>query len=109
MSFGIWYKFMDRAKIKKSEETDRRGLAGLEGHIYGWTTPSVTGVDVIGAQDEDFAINVFIETLDEDFWFTKDLVEVLGPEVGAVFSLDASENENVRLPDGSWKQRPKRQ
>lgn len=100
---------MDRVRIKLSEETERLRLAGLEGHIYGWTTPSVTGVDVIGAQDDYIAVNVFIEKLDEDFWFAKDLVEVLGPEVGAVFSLDASENEYVRLADGSWKERPKRQ
>jgi hypothetical protein len=41
--------FADRVRIKASKETEALGLAGRLRQIYGWTTPSVTGVSVIGS------------------------------------------------------------
>jgi hypothetical protein len=38
--------FADRVRIKRTEETERLGLAGREGQVFGHTTPSVTEVAV---------------------------------------------------------------
>lgn len=66
------------AKIKSTELTDSLGLGGLTGTIFGQTQPSSSGVtDVIGLKDQDYAINVFIDDLDESYWLAEDLVEVL--------------------------------
>jgi hypothetical protein len=50
----------------------------MTGQVYGETTPSVTGVEVIGAVQEDYAINVFLNERNEALWFAPDLVEVIG-------------------------------
>ena len=99
--------FADRVRIRASEETERLGLAGREGHVHGWTTPSVTGVTVIGSPAEDYAVNVHLDELDEAFWFSDDLVETLDYGAGAVISLDQHEVEWVRLASGEWEERPR--
>jgi hypothetical protein len=48
--------FGDHVRIRATEETERLRLAGREGVVFGWTTPSVTGVEVIGTPAEDYAI-----------------------------------------------------
>lgn len=98
--------FADRVRIKVSEETQRLGLAGREGQVFGWTTPSVTGVSVIGSTAEDYAINVHFDDLDEGFWFAEDLVELVDHGAGTVISLDGQQTEWVRLADGEWQERP---
>ena len=99
--------FADRVRIKASEETERLGLAGREGQVYGWTTPSVTGVSVIGSTADDHAVNVHFDELDESFWFAEDLVEMLDRGAGTVISLDGQESEWVRRPNGEWEERPR--
>ena len=42
------FGFGDRVQIRQSPETVAAGVAALEGEIYGFTTPSTTGVEVIG-------------------------------------------------------------
>jgi hypothetical protein len=99
--------FADRVRIKTSEETERLGLAGREGQVYGWTTPSATGVSVIGSPANDQAVNVHFEDLDESFWFAEDLVETLDRGAGTVIRLDGQDREWVRLPNGEWEERPR--
>src|SRR5882672_11512948 len=53
--------FGDNVRIRSSVETISNGVAGLVGQVYGQTTPSVTGVEVIGKLESDYAINVFFE------------------------------------------------
>ena len=50
--------FGDRVRIKETPETRASGVAGLEGDVYGFTTPSVTAIEVVGGSPDDFAINV---------------------------------------------------
>lgn len=97
--------FADRVRIVASEETERLGLAGREGQVYGWTTPSVTGVEVIGAQADDHAVNVHFEELGEGFWFAESLVVTVDRGAGTVVGLDGSDVEFVRLPNGEWEER----
>lgn len=97
----------DRVRIRRSEETQRLGLADKEGQVFGWTTPSVTGVAVIGPAAEDHAVNVHFEELGESFWFAESLVETIDRGAGTVISLDGQDREWVRLADGEWQERPR--
>jgi hypothetical protein len=90
-----------------SEETKRLGLAGREGQVFGWTTPSVSGVAVIGSPTGDFAVNVHFDELDEGFWFADDLVEPIDRGEGTTISLKDQDGEWVRLADGEWLERPR--
>ena len=42
-------------RIRFREATEGLGIAGQTGTVYGRTTPSVTGVEVIGKSSEDLA------------------------------------------------------
>ena len=64
-------------RIKASPETDRLKLTGKIGSYYGFTTPSVTGVDVIGDLGEDFAASVFFEDTGDQLWFADSVLEFL--------------------------------
>jgi hypothetical protein len=60
--------FGDHVRIRATAETECRGLAGREGTVFGFTTPSLTRVEVIGLPAEDFALNVHFDELNEAFW-----------------------------------------
>lgn len=77
--------------------------------MFGWTTPSVTGASVIGSPTDDFATNVHVNGLDEAFWFSDDLVEMLDHGAGTVMSIDGSDTAWVRLASGEWEERPRSQ
>jgi len=49
--------FGDYFRIRSSVETESKGVAGLMGQVFGQTTPSETGVEVIGELTFDYAIN----------------------------------------------------
>ena len=56
--------------------TEELGFAGREGHVYGESIPSRSGVGpIIGDQGEDYAYSVFFENIDEQHWFAPHLVE----------------------------------
>ena len=99
--------FADRVRIRDSEETRQRGLAGREGQVYGWTTPSVTRVAVIGSPADDYAVNVHFDELDESFWFASDLVEFIDHGAGTVITVEGRDREWVRLANGEWQERPR--
>lgn len=50
--------FGDKVRVLTSQATVTAGIAGLEGQVWGLTTPSNTEVEVIGELQPDFAINV---------------------------------------------------
>ncbi|MBD8737776.1 hypothetical protein [Sphingomonas sp. CFBP 13706] len=99
--------FADRVRIRSSADTERLGLAGREGEVYGLTTPSQIGVSVIGSTVNDYAINVHFEEVDEAFWFSEELVELIDKGAGTVISLDEHNAEWGRLPNGHWEERPR--
>jgi hypothetical protein len=101
--------FADRVRIKASEETQRLGLAGRQGQAYGYTTPSITGVPVIGVVTDDYAINVHFDDLDQNYWFSANLVELIDHGEGTVIRLDGMDTECVRLPNGEWLERPRKE
>ncbi len=92
--------FGDNVKIRPTRETEKIGLAGFTGQVYGETTPSITAVEVIGELTEDFAINVHIEEKNEAFWFSEDQLEFLNH--GAGTEITVGNIKAVRKEDGSW-------
>ncbi|MGY3265570.1 hypothetical protein [Lysobacter sp. HA35] len=74
--------FGDTVTILETADTVGAGIAGHEGEVYGFTTPSGTGVDVVGSLAEDFAINVYVESLGRDFWLDPSAVQLVSrPDV----------------------------
>ena len=71
-------QMFDSARIRSTPATVEAGYAGAEGTVFGITTVSVTGVEVVGEPEEDVAVNVdFGESL-PSAWFQPSLVEVTG-------------------------------
>lgn len=97
--------FADRVRIKRTEETERLGLAGRDGQVFGYTTPSVTDVAVVGILSDDYAVNVHFDELDEEFWFADHLVEQIDRDPGRVISLERQDAVWVRLPNGEWQEK----
>ncbi len=96
--------FGDNVRIRATKETEVAGVAGLEGQVYGETTPSVTGVQVIGSPSNDYAINVHFEERDEAFWFAPELVEFLDHAPGTEIRLEGVEKRWTRSEDGGWQE-----
>ena len=98
--------FGDNVRVIATPDTERLGLAGLSGQVYGHTTPSVTDVDVIGDLTDDFAINVHIEERDADFWFVPELLEFVDHAAGTEITLDGVPKKWTRSADGGWDESP---
>ena len=94
--------FGDNVRIRTTKETEDAGVAGLEGHVCGETTPSVIGVEVIGALSDDYAINVHCDDRDEAFWFAPELVEFVDHAVGTEIRLVGVDKRWTRTDDGGW-------
>ena len=61
--------------IRLTPETKAAGYAGLVGEIMGETIPSSSGVSgIIGASDDDYAINVWFQERKEQVWFAPSLL-----------------------------------
>jgi hypothetical protein len=69
--------FGDNVSVRDTDLTRARGLAGLRGQVYGVTTPSATGVVVIGESTADIAFNVHFKALDQEFWFAPELLQFI--------------------------------
>ncbi len=96
--------FGDNVRIRVTKETEAAGVAGLKGQVYGETTPSVTGVQVVGSPSHDFALNVYFEERREAFWFAPELVEFLDHAVGSEIRLAGVDRRWIRTEDGGWKE-----
>ena len=64
-------------RIRTAHETEEAGIAGRRGVIYGTTTVSVTGVEVVGSPTEDVALNVAMDESEETVWLAPNLVEFI--------------------------------
>ena len=90
----------DNVRVLSSPETDEKGLSGKTGQVYGETTPSVTSVEVIGEVKDDCAINVSIEDVGSEFWFSPELLELIDHAEGTEIVI--GNYKAVRRADGSW-------
>ena len=98
--------FGDNVRILPSVETESMGVAGLVGQVYGQTTPSQTGVEVIGEMTSDYAINVYFKDRDESFWFAPSLVEFVDHAPGTEVTLDGIPKKWIRTETGEWREEP---
>jgi hypothetical protein len=94
--------FGNKVRIRSSLETDKRGLAGKIGEVYGQTTPSMMDIEVIGTPKEDYAVNVCFEDLRDSFWFDADLLEYLDNGQGTVITLDGIDKKWTKGTEGEW-------
>jgi hypothetical protein len=63
--------FGDKVRVLATAATVNQGVAGQIGIVYGLTTPSQTGVEVIGNSTDDYAIAVMIEGKNNTMWFPR--------------------------------------
>lgn len=94
--------FGNKVRIKRTSETEEKGLADREGEVYGQTTPSMMDFEIIGTLKEDFAINVHFDDLNESFWFAEDLIEQIDNGAGAEITLDEIDKKWTKGADGKW-------
>ena len=74
--------FGDTVRIRATAETEHLGLSGRTGLVQGWTTPSVTGVEVVGDVVHDRALSVKVEGRDDALWLDPDLAEFVDHTAG---------------------------
>jgi hypothetical protein len=94
--------FGNQVRIKSSPETDKMGLTGKVGKVYGETTPSVMDFEIIGSPKRDYALNVYFEDLKESFWFDEELLEQLDNAVGSTITLDGINKQWTKDENGMW-------
>ena len=99
---GIFSTFGNRVRIKRTTETENKGLADKAGEVYGQSTPSMMDFKVIGTLTEDVAINVHFDDLNESFWFAKDLIEHIDNGQGAEIILDRIDKKWTKGENGDW-------
>ena len=95
-------QFGDNVRVRESEETVEAGVSGRVGNVSGVTTPSVTGIQVIGRLEQDLAFHVLFDDSDEGCWFAPELLELIDHAPGLVFSV--GNLRAVRRPDGTWEE-----
>jgi len=96
--------FGDKVRIRDTELTRKLGLAGQSGTVYGETTPSVSGIEVVGEAHDDFALNVMIGERGEQLWFVHDLVEFV--DYSPATEVTIGDRRFVRAASGDWEEVP---
>ena|ERR1051326_7800035 len=92
--------FGDNVRVASTPLTVSLGLAGLTGQVYGDTTPSVTGVKVIGDAAANYAINVQFDGRGESLWFAPDLLEFVDHAPGTEIVI--GKKRLLRTAAGEW-------
>lgn len=98
--------FGDNVRILSTAETERLGIAGTIGNVYGETTPSTTEVEVIGQLTSDYALNVYFDSLDKAYWFAPHMLEFVNHAPGTEVHVKGAAFKSVRQRDGTWKDIP---
>ena len=93
----------DIVRIRSTPETLALGFADKVGTCFGFTTPSVTGVDVVGSQREDDALAVGFDE-GPAIWFEPTLVVFVEVNAGQVARV--ADTTFVRDPTGGWIETP---
>ena len=75
------------------------------GVCYGMTTPSVTGVEVVGGAPNDVALNVHFDDEEvPDAWFAPELVVLVDHGVGSRATV--GDQAFVKTEGGDWVPQP---
>jgi hypothetical protein len=92
--------FGDRVRIRSTEASESLGIAGLTGTVQGRTTPSVTGVEVVGQSSKDFAISVRVDGQVTQLWFAEELLEFVDHAAGT--TVEIAGRKLIRDERGEW-------
>src|SRR5579862_8563638 len=92
--------FGDNVRVRDTPITRARSLSGLNGQVYGHTTPSITRVEVIGELLTDYAINVHFKDGGHSLWFAPELLEFIDHGGGTTVKVGRGK-EWTRQTDGS--------
>jgi hypothetical protein len=95
--------FGDTVRIVSTTETVAAGHADRTGICYGFTTPSVTGVQVVGDAGGDEALNITFED-GSSAWFEPSLVTLV--DVGAGQVAVIGDTRLIRNATGEWVDAP---
>lgn len=94
--------FGDNVRVLSTPESEALGVAGLVGQVYGETTPSVTGVTVVGQLVGDHALNVHFEGRADTLWFAPEMLEFVDYAAGTEIRLDGVAKKWTRNASGEW-------
>jgi len=94
--------FGDKVRILANASTEKQGVAGQTGIVHGFTTPSQTGVEVIGDSTDDYAIAVMIEGKTSTVWFAENLLEFLDYQPGT--TVEIGNQRLMRNEQGQWRE-----
>jgi hypothetical protein len=92
--------FGDRVRIRSTEASKNLGIAGLTGTVQGRTTPSVTGVEVVGQSSKDLAISVHLDGQVVQLWFAEELLEFVDHAAGTTVAMAG--RKLIRDERGEW-------
>lgn len=92
--------FGDTVRVRTTVEMERLGWAGRVGMVYGSTTPSVTGVQVVGSTANDRALAVKLEGQNDPLWFDPNLVELVDHTPGTTITIGS--RSFTRGANGEW-------
>ena len=108
MTEEITISFGDRVRVRVRPETEVVGMAGQIGEVRGVTTPSVTGIEVVGGSAEDCAYNVYVEELNREAWFSAACLEFVDHAFGTTITLDGVPKTWTRAATGDWAESQRR-
>jgi hypothetical protein len=94
--------FGDRVRIRFTEATETLGIAGQMGIVNGRTTPSVTGVEIIGKSAKDLAIAVTLEVQTKQLWFAEEVLEFVDHGPGT--TIETQGRTLIRDEHGHWRE-----
>jgi len=94
--------FGDNVRVRSTPETEALGVAGRVGQVFGETTPSVTGVTVVGRPLGDHALNVHFKGRTDTLWFAPELLEFVDHAAGSEMRLDGVPKKWRRSENGEW-------
>jgi hypothetical protein len=95
----------DNVRIRVTPTTEAAGVAGRIGNVAGFTTPSETGVEVIGEVKDDLAFSVIFENPHAQLWFARELLEFVDHAPG--LEVQIGDTRLIRRADGGWDKVPK--
>jgi hypothetical protein len=93
--------FGDRVRVRSTSATDAAGVAGRAGQCYGFSTPSLTKINVVGDLQGDLAYNVAFDDGD-DAWFDPRDLELL--DHGGGTEITVGDKRLVRDESGEWRE-----
>lgn len=92
--------FGDKVRVRANSSTENHGIAGQTGVVCAFTTPSQTGVKVIGDTLDDNAVAIMIEGNSEPLWLAEDLLDLVDHQAGTTVKVGG--RYLIRNAKGEW-------